>query len=73
MKTDDLPQERTDLEAQNSLCEACGTEFYCGAQIERCWCFETKLPALALAEIRQKYDKCLCSYCLTQAGEIFPD
>jgi hypothetical protein len=51
-------------------CEACGGEFTCGAMLAGCWCSEVKLSDALLAELRERYQHCLCRACLEQfAGE----
>lgn len=47
-----------------SVCESCGSEFICGAAITGCWCTEVKLDEERRAELRTKFEKCLCRTCL---------
>jgi Cysteine-rich CWC len=51
-----------------STCEACGSEFTCGATLAGCWCTEIKLSDEARADLRSRYKKCLCRSCLERAG-----
>lgn len=57
----------------NSVCEACGNEFVCGATLAGCWCSEIKLTDEIRADLRKKYERCLCRDCLeniSKTGEI---
>jgi hypothetical protein len=47
-----------------AVCEACGTEFACGATLAGCWCGEIKLSDGVRAELSQRYERCLCRACL---------
>jgi len=47
-----------------SVCESCGAEFVCGATLAGCWCSEIKLSEEARAELRARYQRCLCRACL---------
>lgn len=44
-------------------CGRCGVAFTCDVG-EACWCHRVAVPAEALAEMRAKYDDCLCPGCL---------
>ena len=46
------------------VCESCGEEFSCGANVEKCWCFEVELKAETLADLREDFKNCLCQDCL---------
>jgi hypothetical protein len=46
------------------VCEACGQTFTCGAALGSCWCSEVELSDSARAELRARYEKCLCRACL---------
>lgn len=48
-------------------CEACGDMFVCGATITGCWCTEVKLSDEVRAELRKRYERCLCRKCLERA------
>ncbi|HEV7859311.1 MAG TPA: cysteine-rich CWC family protein [Pyrinomonadaceae bacterium] len=45
-------------------CEACGESFTCGAGTGTCWCGEIKLSDAVRAELRTRYERCLCRACL---------
>jgi hypothetical protein len=47
-----------------STCEACGAAFVCGATLAGCWCTEIKLTDTTRADLRGKYERCLCRACL---------
>lgn len=49
-------------------CEACGQPFVCGASLKGCWCFEIKLSAETRAELRARYNNCLCRECLEMSA-----
>ena len=57
-----------------STCEACGSQFTCGATLAGCWCSEIKLSARQRDELKDRYRSCLCSECLRSiasgSGEI---
>jgi hypothetical protein len=50
--------------APESLCEACGQRFDCGAQSGGCWCAEVQLTEEVRAHLRERYTNCLCRACL---------
>lgn len=51
-------------------CEACGQPFTCGAQLSGCWCMEVTLSETVRAELRTRFQGCLCRACLEHlAGE----
>jgi Cysteine-rich CWC len=54
-----------------SACESCGGEFVCGATLAGCWCGEVKLSDETRAELRARFQSCLCRACLERfaAGE----
>ena len=60
-----LPQYR-----KPSTCEACGEQFACGATSSSCWCQEIKLSEAARAELRARYQRCLCRACLENYAEV---
>jgi Cysteine-rich CWC len=60
-----LPQYR-----EPSVCEACGAQFVCGASGSSCWCQEIKLSEAAQAELRARYQRCLCRACLENYAEV---
>jgi hypothetical protein len=53
-----------------STCEACGADFTCGAQLSGCWCMEVKLSEAVRAELRARYERCLCRDCLESFVEL---
>lgn len=58
--TADFPENEID----KIVCEACGEEFSCGANAEKCWCFAVELKAEILAELQKNFNRCLCANCL---------
>lgn len=46
------------------LCESCGKEFSCGANVGKCWCFEVEVDKKILAQLQEDYKSCLCQDCL---------
>ena len=51
-------------------CPACGEKFTCGAMLSGCWCHEIKLSEATQAELKKRYEGCLCRKCLERfAGE----
>lgn len=55
--TQALPEDR---------CPRCGGGFHCGAQDERCDCFDLKLSEALRQRLSQQYSACLCLACLRQ-------
>jgi hypothetical protein len=50
---------------RNQVCPACGESFACELSVAKgCWCGEIKLSDAARAELRSKYNGCLCRACL---------
>lgn len=49
---------------ENKICESCGKEFSCGANVGNCWCFDVELKQETLAELRENFKSCLCEKCL---------
>jgi len=49
------------------ICESCGKEFACGANVGKCWCFEIDLNTETLAEFKKSFQNCLCQECLSKA------
>lgn len=60
IKSGEQSQPAVPLEA----CEACGTQFTCGAKLAGCWCSELKLSDEVRAALRERYEHCLCRACL---------
>jgi hypothetical protein len=56
-----------EIVSENSICESCGEEFFCGANIGKCWCFDVELKAETLAELRENFRKCICQDCLEKS------
>jgi hypothetical protein len=50
-------------------CEACWKPFVCGASLKGCWCLQVKISAEARKELRERYERCLCSTCLMKLAE----
>jgi hypothetical protein len=46
------------------ICESCGVEFSCGANVGECWCFAVEVKADVLADLRESFGSCLCKDCL---------
>ena len=63
-------QKSAETIPEKKICESCGEEFSCGAQIGKCWCFEVDLNAEALAELIGNYNRCLCENCLSSARDL---
>jgi hypothetical protein len=53
-----------------SACASCGGEFACGAGVAGCWCSEIKLSEATRAELRARYQGCLCRACLERFAEV---
>lgn len=64
MKSRELEQLNTLASCAQSVCEACGEPFNCGASGSNCWCAEVKLTEDARAKLRERYSNCLCRACL---------
>jgi hypothetical protein len=47
-----------------SVCEACGGPFTCGAKLSGCWCAGIQLSDETRAELKARYNNCLCRECL---------
>ena len=53
----------------SAICPACGEEFGCSANAcetppTDCWCFAIRLDEAAIAELKSRYEGCLCNKCL---------
>ncbi len=62
-----LPEtvENSDEKVPDKLiCESCGEEFSCGANVSECWCFSVEVKAETLAELGRNFKSCLCKDCL---------
>jgi Cysteine-rich CWC len=53
------------MELRQQTCEACGSDFGCGAEVGGCWCNDATLDPGTLARLRATYERCLCPSCLT--------
>ena len=53
---------------KQKICEACGAQFPCSSPWGPCWCEDVKVSSQTLAEIRTRYNECLCPKCLTAAA-----
>ena len=51
------------------ICEACGSEFMCGASLKGCWCSEVPLNEEVRTYLRSQYSDCLCRQCLEAKGD----
>lgn len=56
----------TESVTEKKICESCGVEFSCGANIGECWCFAVDVKAETLAELRKNFESCLCENCLKE-------
>ncbi len=64
-----LETEIAEIASEKSICESCGKEFSCGANVGKCWCFEIELKAETLMELREDFQKCLCRDCLEKISK----
>ena len=55
------------LTGKRETCQACGAEFGCGALLTGCWCWKVDVPKATLADLKERYDRCLCPSCLDKA------
>jgi hypothetical protein len=51
------------------VCESCGDEFTCGISLKGCWCMNVELNDDQRADIKTRFDKCLCPKCLEIASK----
>ncbi len=63
MLTDSIEKSAETIPAK-MICESCGKEFSCGANVGKCWCFAVELKAEILTELRESFKNCLCEKCL---------
>lgn len=47
-----------------AVCESCGGEFKCGARVSGCGCAAVQLDDATRAELRARFQRCLCRACL---------
>jgi hypothetical protein len=64
MSLDNPAQDISPRSCDPSTCEACGQAFTCGAQLSGCWCMEVALSEAVRAELRTRFQNCLCRACL---------
>jgi hypothetical protein len=67
LKTHESSQK--DAAQAAETCEACGAVFSCGAKLAGCWCSEVRLTDALRAELRERYEHCLCRACLERFAE----
>ena len=52
-------------QGREQVCEACGATFTCGPLAKGgCWCMQEKVAPERMAELKGKYERCLCPECL---------
>lgn len=61
--------KQTKPKIDKKTCESCGEDFTCGANAEKCWCFEVDLQSETLAELRENFKNCLCENCLNEKSK----
>ncbi|MGI8786829.1 MAG: cysteine-rich CWC family protein [Pyrinomonadaceae bacterium] len=66
MKKKLLETEIAEAVSKKMICESCGKEFSCGANLGECWCFNIELKTETLTELRDNFENCLCENCLWQ-------
>jgi hypothetical protein len=54
------------------VCESCSNKFGCGANLDGCWCAELTISDDAAAELKEKFDDCLCPDCLARFEKAVP-
>lgn len=64
MKSNELTGFISEKYKKPSVCESCGNEFLCGAELKNCWCLDTKLDDEARAKLKTNFNDCLCRKCL---------
>jgi hypothetical protein len=47
-----------DLQRETKICESCGDEFGCGANLDGCWCAEVTLSTQAATNLKTKFSNC---------------
>ena len=55
--------------SEPATCEACGNAFTCGATLAGCWCAEVTVSERLRAQLRNRYQNCLCRSCLERLAE----
>lgn len=57
------------MNPSEDTCPRCGRGFHCGAaEPAPCPCGTLRLDPAVLAELRQRYEGCLCLACLVELG-----
>lgn len=57
----------------DSRCPRCGGAFHCGVNdVEPCACTTLRLDDATLADLRQRFDGCLCLACLRELSMTQP-
>jgi ribosomal protein L34E len=57
----------------NARCGRCGEPFHCGMRDALpCACASVNLTSAALADLRERFDGCLCPRCLAQWAAAAP-
>jgi hypothetical protein len=52
-------------------CPRCARSFHCGVNdAEPCACTTVKLDEALLAQLRERYDRCLCMSCLVELSAL---
>ena len=51
------------------ICGSCGNKFGCGANANGCWCVDLTLAPEIAAELKLKYEDCLCPTCLNALAD----
>jgi hypothetical protein len=51
------------------ICESCGEEFSCGANVGECWCFDVEVKPETLAKLQEGSNNCLCQNCLVKVAD----
>jgi hypothetical protein len=49
---------------RHATCESCGGPFACELSLAGCWCGKVDLTSAARAQLRAKFQNCLCPTCL---------
>jgi hypothetical protein len=52
------------------VCPSCGQPFACELSLSGCWCSTLSLTDDDRAQLRARFDGCLCPACLTQFAVV---
>lgn len=63
-----MPITNNDIPEQK-VCESCGEAFGCGAKLDGCWCVDVGIPTEMAANLKAKFNDCLCPKCLASMAE----